>query len=368
MKKILVFFGGRSQEHDISVITGVLTLNSLDKSKYDAVPVYIDKDGLWWTGKGLNDVTRFKSDKIKALERVTLLFGDDTLYKVGKSLKKICVAAGAINCTHGRNGGTVSAVCRLCNIALASPDLFCSALAMDKDVSKKCLAGLGVDTVRGETVGRTEYYSDKKRFLSLVAALGYPVIVKPCSSGSSIGAGVAKDETELCAALDTAFRFDVKVVVEEFMAGYFDVNCACYKVGGKYVVSECERPFGGEFLSFSDKYLGSKTGGGRQFPADIPESVADRIKQTTEKVYSAFGFSGVVRIDYLVSGEKVYLNEINAVPGSLAYYLFCDKISDFKDLLTALIEESFAKNRAYLGSVFAFSSNVLNIDGIKGKK
>ena len=370
MKKIIVFFGGKSQEHDISVITGVFTLNALDKKKFDGVPVYVDKDGKWWTGKCLYDVKNFRDGTLKGLKRVTLLSGDDTLYAVGAKIKPLCTAAGAINCMHGRNGedGTVSGVCRLCNIPLASPDVFASALAMDKDVCKTCLKGLGVKTVEGTTVERRNYYDDRASFLKSSEYLGYPVIVKPCSSGSSIGITIAKDKLELMNSLDVAFKFDVKALVEKFIDGAYDVNCACYKIGKKICVSECEKPVGGKFLSFSDKYLGSKTGAERQFPADIDEKISDEIKTTTALIYDKFCFSGIVRTDYLVSGKDVYLNEINAVPGSLAYYLFCDKISAFTDLLTDLLYESFERSREYQGCAFTFSSSVLQFDGVRLKK
>ena len=365
-----MFFGGRSQEHDVSVITGVFTLNCLDKSKFDGVPVYVDKDGKWLTGKSLFDIKNFRDGTLKGLKQVALLSGDNTLYVVGRKLSPMLACSGAINCMHGRNGedGTVSGVCRLCNIPLASPDVFSSALAMDKQICKICLEGVGVKTVDGTTIERQNYYEDRAFCLKCVEHLGYPVIVKPCSSGSSIGITIANDKTELINSLDLAFKFDVKALVEKFLCGAYDINCACYKVGKRYCVSECERPVGGKFLSFADKYLGSKTGSKRQFPADIDKKISDGIKATTKFIYNEFRFSGIVRMDYLVFGDEVYLNEINAVPGSLAYYLFCDKISAFTDLLTDLLNESFVRSREYSGCRFTFSSSVLAIDEAGLKK
>jgi len=370
LKKIAIFFGGKSQEHDVSVITGVLTLNSLDKTKFEGVPVYIDKDGLWWTGECLKNIGNFRDGDLKGLKRVTLLFGDDTLYFADKKLKPYCVLSGAINCTHGRNGedGTIAAVLRLCNVPLASPDVFCSALAMDKDFTKTCLAALGVRTAEGVTITRKQYYSDKTAALNDIERLSYPVIIKPCSSWSSIGISVADDRDKLIAALDTAFTFDVKAVAEKFIENAVDINCACYTAKGKTVVSECEKAVGGRFLSFADKYLGGKGGGERVAADNLDEQTKKYIKDVTALIYQKFGFSGIIRIDYLVSGNDVYLNEINSVPGSLAYYLFCDKIGEFTDLLTDLLTESFSTSREYLGCRFTFSSNVLALGGVSIKK
>ena len=370
LKNIAVIFGGKSQEHDISVITGVFTLNALDKTLFKAVPIYIGKDGVWRTGDNLFDVTVFRRGEIKGLKKVTLLCGENALYSVEKKLTKLAELAGAIICTHGRNGedGTVAAVLKLSEIPFASPDVFASAFSMDKSLTRLCVRALGVKMAEGFTLERTKYYDDVAAALERVRRLGYPVIVKPSSSGSSIGITVVKDESSLKSAFDLAFGFDVKVVVEEFLDGAFDVNCACYRSQGKCIVSECERPSGGEFLSFYDKYFGSKGGEKRQFPADIDEKTSRKIKNITAEIYEKFCFSGIVRIDYLVCGGDVYLNEINSVPGSMAYYLFCEKISDFTALLTKLLNDAFIRWREYYQSSFAFQSNVLSLEGVNIKK
>lgn len=370
LKNILVIFGGVSQEHDISVITGVLTLNTIDACKYLTIPIYIDKNGAWFTGEELNDVSVYKNLDVKKLKRAILISGDNTLYIVDKKLKPVCQIDAAINCLHGRNGedGSIAGVINLSKIALASPNIFSSSMSMDKDITKKCLQGLGVNTVRSVTVERDSYYKDKNGAFSQIERLGFPVIIKPCSSGSSIGITVCRERSELFAAMELAFRFDVKLIAEVFMQGFYDVNCACYCSGGEFIVSECERPHGGEFLSFADKYQGAKTGSTSEFPANIDKAVSEKIKQTTKLVYKTFGFSGIVRIDYLVCNNEVYLNEINSIPGSLAYYLFCKSTKEFSKLLSSLIEESLLRAKAYYNCQFTYASNVLQLDGVKLKK
>ena len=162
----------------------------------------------------------------------------------------------------------------------------------------------------------------------------FPCVVKPACGGSSIGVRRAENERELSEAAAYALRFGKTAVIEPCLTGFTEINCAAYRGEKGIRVSECERPVGrGEVLSFKDKYQT----GTREFPANIPSELSEKIKSITEKVYEKMGFSGIVRADYFISGEKVYLNEINAVPGSLAYYLFTDTLAGFKDILTELI-------------------------------
>ncbi len=370
MKRIAVIFGGKSQEHDVSVITGVLTLNSLDKTLFDAVPVYVGKDGVWRTGEGINKISAFTDGEPKGLKRVALLPGDDNLYYCDGKLKKFFKPYCAIVCTHGKNGedGTIAALLKLCGIPFASPDVLPAALSMDKEATKLSVGALGIKTVEGFVVSRSEYYESPLTVQSKTDKFGYPVVVKPSSSGSSIGVSVVKSEKQLKRAFDEAFRFDVKVVVERFLEGAYDINCAAYGDGKRIYVSECEKPSGGEFLSFNDKYLGSKGGSKRVFPFNEDEKAVKEIKLATEKIYERLGFSGIIRVDYLLKDGAVYMNEINSVPGSMAYYLFCEKLGDFTALLTKLIERANAVWREYSNCETTFSSSVLKLDGVNIKK
>ena len=373
LKNILVFFGGVSQEHDVSVLTGVFTLNCLDPAQYNAVPVYIARDGCWFTGDEMRKISFFKDFDEKKVSRVTLLSGSDGLFDVkGNRLKKLLIAYCAINCLHGRNGedGSLSGVLRLSGIPSASPDIFSLAASLDKTKTKVMLDGAKIPSAPYESVTAERFFSARNEVIDgLKERLSLPVIVKPSSSGSSIGISVAKTETELAAALDKAFRFDNSCLVESYLPSATDVNCAAFRRDGRIVVSECERPFShGEFLSFDDKYSSSKYGAAKEFPAKIDLSVSDEIKSLTKKVYELFGFTGVVRVDYLLSGGKVYLNEINGVPGSLAYYLFCDKIADFSVMLDELVKEGVRAYSSYTNCSFEYGSDILSFKGVALKK
>lgn len=373
LKKIVVFFGGVSTEREISVITGVLTLNSLDKAIYEPVPVFIDKNGTAWSGEPLFNLNFYKKMDFKKLYKVNFIIGNAGLFKISRRKnKEIGQIYCAINCMHGICGedGMIAGLMKACNIPLASPDMFSSSLSIDKHLTKLILVGIKVPCVDYIKLERENFFSRSEASIKYVGnKLGFPVIVKPARLGSSIGIKKVNDATELFPALCEAFNFDDKVLAEKYLPGARDINCAVYKDVNGINVSETEEAFTvNEILSFEDKYGGSKiTGEKRRFPADIEEARSDDIKFYSKTVYKKLGFSGIVRFDFLLHNGEVYLNEINSVPGSLAYYLFCNKISEFSDLLHKIIVEAINNHKKELRRVMDFESNVLsgNWEGIK---
>lgn len=363
MKNIAVFFGGTTVEHDVSVITGVLTLNSLDKIKYNGIPIYIHTDGLWYTGERLRDLDDYKNLDLKKLEQVTIVSGNDYLYKVvkDKKIKPLCKIACAINCLHGERGedGSLAGLLKMCEIPLASPSLLPSSVSIDKCFTKIVMKGLKVKVLPSVTLTSSDDIN------AVTEKFEYPVIVKPNLLGSSVGITKAQNDEELLNSILFALRFGEKVIVEPLLLDYKEINCAVYSCDNRIIVSNCERPIGkGEYLTFSDKY----TGGKRIFPADIPKKTADKIKSITEKVYRALDFNGVIRIDYFVKGEEIYLNEINSVPGSLAFYLFSDTLSGFTKMLEKMIIDAERKSAKSTTLNRNYSSGILSFGGSKGAK
>ena len=365
MKNILVFFGGVSCERDVSVITGVMTANCIDGKGYNAVPVYVDGRGEWHSDEKLKNLA-FYGEKNES-RRVALVPGDDTLYEIKKGkLKAIVKADCAVNCMHGLNGedGTLAGYLRLSGIPLASPSVFASAVSMDKYFTKIAMAGLKVPSLPFVRLKRDNYYRNRSFARKLVERLGYPVIIKPANLGSSIGITVVKKATDFGDAVELAFLYDDKVLVEKALTNFREINCACYKLGGKYVTSPCEEPVTkGDILSFDEKYV---LPADKKFPADIPEETAEKIRELTAFVYRKLEFTGIIRIDYLLSDGRVYLNEINSVPGSLAYYLFTDNTEEFGELLEDLIEEAISSYADFKTNVFTYDDTVLT--DLKGGK
>jgi D-alanine-D-alanine ligase len=210
------------------------------------------------------------------------------------------------------------------------------------------------------------YLRDSKGAIENIKPLGYPVIVKPCKLGSSIGIQKVESVATLLSALDTAFMYDDGVLVEKFIMPHREINCAAYFADGKIITSECEEAVAkGDLLSYDDKYSGS---GKSVYPAHISEGIASAIKETTAYVYSSLNMRGIVRFDYLLCGDKIILSEINTVPGSLSYYLLSGGFADFYSVLDDVIRQAksdFESERSKLiintGIINNFASNACKI-------
>jgi D-alanine-D-alanine ligase len=341
MQNIIIIFGGKSVEHEISIITGVLALNSTDKEKYNIIPVYITRSGDWLTGEELFNIESYKNMENLKLDSVTLISGNDILYLIrGKKLKPLAKIDCVLNCCHGASGedGSLSGLIRLCNIAFASPDVCGSGVAMDKSVSKLVAKAISVKAVPALKICKTDY-EKRKRIADkyITETIGFPVIIKPSRLGSSIGISTANCQQSLEKALDMAFLYDDIILVERLLKNKKEINCAAYSDGEDIIVSECEQPpLKTDFLTFEDKYLRNDKEG-RKIPADIDKKMSSRIKIITKQLYKRLNLKGIVRIDFLIEGDEVYFNELNTVPGSLAYYMFCNDIKEMGGLIDILI-------------------------------
>lgn len=369
MRKVAILFGGKSCENEISILTGVFALNVLGGEKYTLVPVYIHTDGEMYSSPKMKDLNVFKERKVSSFTKV--FFDGGWLYAWGagkKKVKRLYKIDVALNCCHGGlgEGGGVSAMMAWNNVPLASPDLTASGVFMDKSLTKTVMKGLKIPTVDSIRVNERDYQKRGAFLLrSIEARLKYPVVIKPAHLGSSIGIAVANNETEAKRGIENAFLLDERVVIEKYLAGKKDVNCAAYSRGGEIFVSEAEEAFGAGIYSFEDKYVKRSSDGvrkdgksgllrgqlqaGQSGEENAPKrtvlsgNLREKIRAYTRTIYKRMDLKGVVRMDYLVNGEQVYLCEVNTVPGSLAYYLFCERISDAKTFFADLIEEALSR-------------------------
>ncbi len=253
MKTVAVFFGGKSNEHEISVITGLLAVNLL-REKYRVVPVYLSQSGEWYSSEKMRSVDDLKSVS-SDYPRVVLEGRTLVLHK--KRKKKAAVIDVALNCCHGGEGedGTLSALLDFHGVPFASPSLSVSSVFMNKELGKVAAKGLGIPVVESISVSESDWAEREQEIMEKVQTFGFPVIVKPVHLGSSIGIKVAQNAAEFTAALRLAFRLDSSAVVERYLAGKRDINCAAYRKDGKIVLSPCEEVFSEqEILSFSEKY------------------------------------------------------------------------------------------------------------------
>jgi D-alanine-D-alanine ligase len=360
--EVAVIFGGISNENEISVITGTLACNVLKNGGKSVLPFYIAADGKSFAGEELSDINKFKAiDGIKSPQAAFCNGGVILFNRHGKPKEKVKIGC-VLNCCHGGfgEGGGVSGMCGINNIPLASARLFESAAFMDKYYTKIVLKSLGVKVAPYEYLRHIYGAIDKAR------VLGYPVIVKPCKLGSSIGVQKAESDDELLAAVEQAFELDDGVLLEKYFGEKREINCAAYFACDKVITSECEESVSaGELLSYDDKYAGY---GKSIYPAKLNSEIADQIKTCTVDVYSKLNMRGIVRFDYLLCGEDVYLSEINTVPGSLSYYLLASGFKDFYNVLDGVITQAkvdFVRESDKLiintGIINNFSSNACKI-------
>ena len=366
-KNIIVLFGGKSAEHDISLITANLVLNAIDEEKYNVYPVFVDKQNKWFYVKDFkNNIQNFKQK-----EEIFLKIGEDALFvKRTFLLKNLINVDCAILCHHGVNGedGTIQSVLKLCNIPYSSSNTLSSAITMDKVVMKLLFKEFGFNVIDYFYFNKQEYENSKDNIINkLENELNYPVILKPANLGSSIGINIAKNKEELINAINVAFSFDNKVLVEKALENFTEINCAVMGYGKEVIVSSLEEPVSWkEFLTFEDKYEGnSKKSPKRIYPAKVPEEIKKNIQKVSKLIFEKFELCGVVRIDFIIKNDEIYVNEINSIPGSLAYYLFEKEEYSFTNVIDNLINFALKKYENENLLTYAFESNVLKNQNIK---
>lgn len=364
MINCVVVFGGENCEHDISVVTGGQVIRNLDEYLYNIIPVYIDKKGVWWTGESLKDLDNFPNN-LKNLKRVTFVMGDNNLYYLkNKSYVAYDRIDFAFLCLHGMHGedGSVASVLELSKIPYSSAGIMASAVCLDKSIFKYVAKGMGVNVVDGIVVDKDEFMSDPEGVLENVAKFLLPVIVKPARQGSSVGIEVCKNLSSVENALNKAFLYDDRVVVEKFVDIGKELNVAIFDNKGSLVYSQIEEPvFSKEILSFDDKYLKSPDGFegiSRILPAQITPDLQNDIREVAGCLYKQLKLRGVVRFDFILSkAGELFINEVNTIPGSMANYLF-DKVS-FRELLELLRSNGVVGFDNENKLIKTFSSNFL---------
>ena len=366
-ENLALIFGGVSSEHDISIVSALQSLTQIDKNFYNVIPIYVAQNSKWYVGKSLSDISNFANLNLNKLTEVSFVLGNNNLYK--KSLVgflKKCKIDCALIVMHGVNGedGKVMAMLDLCGVPYTAASQTESGLCLDKSLFKTFLNGLKVDNVNGLTLFDSNYYANPEKELNEAENLGYPLIVKPATQGSSIGITVCKNRKELETALNTSFGLATKTLVENYLDDITEVNIAVLKNDNKLIVSELEQPIkNNEILSFENKYLNDSSSlesVKRIIPAKIKKKHRNEIIETAKHVYEQIGLKGVVRFDFIISNDKVYLNEVNTIPGSLAFYLFKPNGLEYKELLNILIKNAYVDSEKIKSKTHCFPSKILS--------
>ena len=373
---VLLMYGGKSCEHDISVITGKQAAANIKKDFHE---VFVSKEGKWLLADEMKNISDFSNaKKISRLPQVVLVAGEKKLFKLkGKKLLPFCEVDAALLCFHGENGedGCVQGLLEMCEIPYTSCGVTSSALCMDKISAKAMLKGFDFPVVEGISLEKSFFEQNFRQCESEIRQkLGYPVIVKPSKLGSSIGISVCEDENYFADAMKLALGFDDRVLVEKALTNFCDINVSVLKKDGEIFVSQAEKPASlKNFLTFDEKYLeGGKGMSGlkREFPFENEKTEA--IKDIAKKVYSSLNCFGVVRIDFLIDFDsgKIFVNEINTIPGSLSFYLWKD-VFGFGSLIDVLLDEAKKRTAEKQKLLRRIESSVLNgasVGKIKGRK
>ncbi len=385
---VAVFFGGRSVEHEISIISAQQAIAAADKDKYNIIPIYIAKSGLFYTSPEMTSVEAFKNIPalLKKSSRV-IFVNDEKGAKLETYPKK---RFGGISeyidvvlpVMHGTNGedGCLQGYIETLGLPYAGCGVLASALGMDKVMMKKILKEHGVPVLDCEYFYSADWFENKTEILEKIERLGYPVIVKPSNLGSSVGIKKAKDRGELEEAIDEAFSFAEKVLVEHAIENLREINCAVMGDSEEVITSVCEEPFGGDFLSYEKKYMqgakSSKTSEGmaslaRKVPADITEEQETTIRKMVADTFRALGCAGASRVDCMIdtADGSMYVNEINTIPGSLSFYLWEAAGISFPEVIDRLINIALKTARIKEKLTFTFETDVLSLQGgTKGAK
>lgn len=396
---IAVFFGGESVEHEVGIISAHQAIEALDKNKYNVIPVYVSKERKLYVSDLLKDMSNYKDLKhlISQCTQVSITSEDNrvVIRPVKPSLfglKELGTIDVAIPVMHGTNGedGTIQGFFEMLKVPYAGCDLYGAAIGQDKVLQKNVLNDNNLPITNWFWVYGAEMDTRQSEILDKVHRLIYPVIIKPARTGSSVGISIAHNDEEYLACFDEARQYDEKIITEKVVKPMREINCSV--VGDSYscvasVLEEVSSVSQDELLSFSDKYLGgsksTKSEGSkgmastaRIVPAPLTDEQTRLIQQLAKETFRVLGTSGVCRIDFLMDADtkKVYVNEINTIPGSLAFYLWQAAGVSFSELMDKLVELALDRERRRSKMTFSYETNLLSnfsassAKGSKGSK
>lgn len=346
MKNIIVLFGGRSAEHEVSVITGLQVLENIDRKKYTPYAIKLDKNNQFQYYDGL--VSR--KNYLEMHPQIVDFSRDNkgAYFETGKIIKKKIYVDTAYLAFHGGNGesGPIQGFLEILDIPYTSPNVESSSIAMNKQITKQIVKSYDISVVDGISVCDQDVKQNVDQVIKNLR-MKLPLIIKPVHLGSSIAINIAKTKVELKKYLLEAAQVDTEIVVEKLITNFEEYNISVRQINSQIITSEIEKPLStDDILSFADKYQrgGKKTGGmaslQRDLPAKISSTIEKKIKSTAVDVFKAIRAKGLVRIDFMVVGETVYVTEVNPIPGSMSFYLWEASGVSFKQQITDLLEQA----------------------------
>ena len=392
MKTVIgVFFGGKSVEHEVSIISALQVVENLDKEKYDIIPIYISKDNKFYSSEFLSDINRYKDlDEIVRLSDEVYFTHENGSLLVNKKdglLKKVLFKIDIVfPVVHGLNveDGTLEGFLEMYNIPYVGCDVCSSAVGMNKIIFKKVLESSNIPVVEYDTLNISEFEQDsKKAFEKIKDKLSLPIIVKPANLGSSVGIEIIKDEKEFVPKMQQVFEFCENVLIERCITNLREINCSVVGDFSSQEVSVLEEPIKeDEILSYKDKYLGNGKGGKlskmggkssgmasltRKIPAQLDKDQEVEIYNLAKNTFKLLNCEGISRIDFILDGDnnEIYVNEINTIPGSLSFYLWEPKGVKFSELLDKAIRIAIKRQERRNKITYSTNVNILNMTAKK---
>lgn len=377
-----VFFGGRSTEHEISILSASQAMAAIDRDTYDVTPIYISKQGRYYTGEALMDVKNYK-DIPALLEKCTQVYmepsyGDYNVYRVKKGMFSNPVVTTldvAIPVLHGSNveDGIFEGVLESIGIPYAGCNTLASANGMDKITMKMILRECGIPVVDYVWFTDKEWFAKRDELIARIEEkIGYPVIVKPANLGSSVGIGRAGNREQLIEKIEVAEQYSSRLIVEHMVDAIQEINCSVLGDCDEYQSSVLEEPIkSAEILSYTDKYMGGTKGARgmqasqKRIPAELPEDVTKRIQYLAGETFRVLGCHGVSRVDFIIDGDNgnIYVNEINTIPGSLSFYLWEASGIPFPELMDRLVKLALKRKREQGQKIVSYDQNIFALSG-----
>ncbi|RIV22981.1 D-alanine--D-alanine ligase [Alicyclobacillaceae bacterium I2511] len=390
METIAVIFGGRSVEHEVSVVTALQVMENLDPIRFKSLPIYIAKDGRWYSSDSMHDIESFRQDKLAQTVAAADIVHWDPIpdsrvrlesqsgssgekhnwFKVknnSSNIREVEITA-VIPALHGTFGedGSLQGFLELTGVPYTSAGVVGSAVGMDKIIMKSVFAGEGIPYVPYIWFSREQWELSRSEILQRVEEkLHYPLFVKPANLGSSVGISRADNESELEHAVEVAQHYDSRILVEQGLLDPVEINVSVLGDEIRAQASVCERPITWEkFLTYEDKYIRGNfnkgSGQGREIPARLPEQTTRTLQQLAVQVFHAVRAKGVVRVDFLISsGGEIFVNEVNTIPGSFAFYLWEPTGLPYRQMLTQLIDMAKASVQRQQYNITSFDTNLL---------
>ena len=366
---LAVIFVGRSVEHEISVISAVQAMASMDKEKYNIIPVYMTKKCEFYTGEKLMDINSFKDIPALLAESTECVFvrSAGKVQLIRQKMKKfgsnvISDVDIAFPIVHGTNveDGALQGYLQTLDLPYVGCDVLASAVGMDKFVMKILLKDAGFPVLDCCRFSAYEIDRIEDCAKQAEAKFGYPMIVKPINLGSSVGISKAKDHDSLISSMEDAFQFSDRILVEPCVVDLKEINCSVVGNSESAEASVCEEPVQAKGMASLK----------RKIPADITPEQDEFIRKTAVDAFRYLGCNGVTRIDFMIdmATDKVYINEINTIPGSLAFYLWEPKGVKYKELLERMIQLALKRSRQNSKINYSFDTNILAMGGSFGAK